>query len=56
MPCKQTQILKLREAQEKIVAYFWFSLEFLIISYDLKVCGKKLKEFGENSRILAKKN
>ena len=55
MPCKQHKILKLSEAQEKIVDYFWFSSEFLIISYDLKVCGKKLKEFGENARIWAKK-
>ena len=55
MPCKQHKVLKLREAQEKIVDYFWFSSEFLIISYDLKFCGKKLKEFGENSKILAKK-
>ena len=53
MPCKQHKILKLREAQEKIVDYFWFSSEFLIISYDLKLCGEKtlgiggkLKDFG----------
>ena len=36
------------------MAYFWFSSEFLIISYGFKVCGKKLKEFGENARIWPK--